>query len=219
MKNIRENLDYLKRETKKFCLEKEVIIVAVTKFAKIEEIREAIVWGIKDIGENKVQEAEKKFSLLPKNNISSHMVGHLQINKVKKAVRLFDLIHSIDSYNLALEINKEASKIGKTQDILIQVNISKEKSKRGIYVEEVLNVVKKITYLTNVSLKGLMTIAPFVSEEVVLRNCFRSLKNLHDTIIDKGINLKYLSMGMSNDYKIALQEGANMLRLGSAIFR
>lgn len=222
MGDIKENIDYLKKKIKEKCPEKEIVIVAVTKFVEISNIEEAIKLGIKDIGENKVQEAERKFPLLQKYDIKYHMIGHLQTNKAKKAVKLFDLIHSVDSYHLALEIDKEAKKINKVQDILLQVNTLEEESKYGVFIEQVLDLVKEIALLPNIALKGLMTVAPFVCEEVVLRDCFKKLKNLQDRISKqaiKGIQLKYLSMGMSNDYEIALQEGANMIRLGSAIFK
>ncbi|MDI6786599.1 MAG: YggS family pyridoxal phosphate-dependent enzyme [bacterium] len=222
MSNIKENLDYLKKKVKENCSAKEITIVAVTKFIEIDKIEEIVKFGIKDIGENKVQEAERKFPLLQKYNIKYHMIGHLQTNKVKKAVKLFDLIHSVDSYRLALEIDKEAKKLNKIQNILLQVNTSREESNYGILAEQTIQLVKELALLSNITLKGLMTIAPFVCEEIVLRDCFKNLKNLQDEISKqaiKGVQLKYLSMGMSNDYVIALQEGANMIRIGSAIFR
>jgi hypothetical protein len=220
MKSIKENLLLLRRDIEEICPEREVIIVAVTKLVEIDKIKEVIELGIRDVGENKVQEAERKFSHLKEYKIRYHMVGHLQKNKVKKAVRLFDLIHSVDSFQLVYEIDKEANKIEKIQDILLQVNISKEESKFGLSEKETLELIERIKSFKNISLKGLMTIAPFVKEEEILRECFRGLRRLKEDIEKRDLGeIKYLSMGMSNDYKIALEEGANMIRLGTFIFK
>ncbi|MBU0900104.1 YggS family pyridoxal phosphate-dependent enzyme, partial [bacterium] len=221
MESIKRNLSYLKKRIVHICPNRRVVIVVVTKLVEVDKVEEVIKQNIKNIGESKVQEAERKFSFLQKDKVKYHLIGHLQTNKVKTVVRLFDLIQSVDSYSLAYEINKEAEKINKVQDILLQVNTSKEKNKYGFFEEEVLNLIERLASMFNLSIKGLMTIAPFVSEEDRLRDCFKRLRNLQTKISKlniKGLKLKYLSMGMSNDYEIALQEGANMIRVGNAIF-
>lgn len=191
----------------------DITLVCVTKEAAIEQIRQAIACGVSDIGENRVQDAVKKYDVLGRL-VKWHLIGHLQANKVKKAVEIFDLIHSVDSVNLAEAISKEAAKINKVQNILIQANISGEKTKFGIKPEETLSLINNILPLNNIKVLGLMTIAPLVSDPENARKYFRSLKELTDAN-----NLDVLSMGMSNDYKIAIEEGATMVRIGSTIFK
>lgn len=183
----------------------DVSLVCVTKQVPIEDILEAISCGINIIGESRVEEALEKWDKLPKG-ISWHLVGHLQSRKVKDAVRIFDLIHSVDSAHLAEEINKRAGAIGKIQDILLEVNISGETSKYGFKPEDV-----RLVALPNVRVLGLMTMAPQTGDP---RPVFRRLKRMADDL-----GLKYLSMGMSQDYMAAVEEGSNMVRIGTAIFR
>lgn len=187
-------------------------LVCVTKNIPVEKIIEAISCGVDIIGESRVEEALEKYDKLPKG-ISWHLIGHLQTRKVKDAVRIFDLIHSVDSVHLAQEINKRAGAIGKIQDILLEVNISGEPTKYGFNPQEVGSAIDEIKKLPNVRVLGLMTMAPLVDDPELTRPIFRKLKKMAD-----GFGLIHLSMGMSNDYMVAVQEGATMVRIGSAIF-
>lgn len=206
----------------------EVILVCVTKGIDAEKIKEIINLGVLDIGENRVQEARKKYSLLtqianrtPLTEIHWHLIGHLQSNKARDAARLFNLIHSIDSLGLAQVINRGAAKIGKTQEILIEVNTSGESTKFGIKPENTITLVQEILKLTNVKLMGLMTIAPIVDNPEKARPYFRMIRELRNKIYDLRVTdyeLPVLSMGMSQDFEIAIEEGATMVRIGTAIF-
>lgn len=199
-----------------------VTIVAVTKGRTTAQIREALAAGILDIGENRIQEAAGKHrELADLRDIRWHMVGHLQTNKAKEAVRIFDLIHSVDSKHLAEEIDKQAQKIGKVQDILIEVNTSGEEAKFGIRPEGLPGLASAALNLKNIRLLGLMTIAPFADDPETTRPYFRALKGLLDGInVSSAIErrLAVLSMGMTGDFRVAIEEGATMVRLGRAIF-
>ncbi|MEM3374668.1 MAG: YggS family pyridoxal phosphate-dependent enzyme [Candidatus Woesearchaeota archaeon] len=203
-----------------------IVLVAVTKNRTIEEIKNLVSLGIKNIAENKIQEAEKKYFLLKdflkSNNVKFHFIGHLQKNKVKKAVLMFDVIQSVDSYELAFELNKRAFEIKKIQEIFIQVNIGKEKQKFGVEKEKLFDLIEKIKDLKNLKLNGLMCIAPFFDDAEKTRPYFREMKFLYDKINNKLSNEKkkidFLSMGMTNDYKIAIEEGSNMVRIGRGLF-
>jgi len=205
---------------------KDIVIVAVSKGRGIEQIRQAIEAGITDIGENKVQEALTKYNKPTTKDqrpttIKWHMVGHLQTNKAKDAVKIFDLIQSVDSLHLAAEINKQAAKINKVQDILIEVNTSAESSKFGLRPEEVSRVMADISKLKNINPQGLMTIAPLAEDPERSRPYFRLLKELGDTLDRRLMTNNQrltLSMGMSDDFEIAIEEGATMVRIGRAIF-
>ncbi len=192
----------------------DITLVCVTKKAEIEQIKEAIACGITDIGENRIQNAVEKYNLLRSPALKWHLIGHLQTNKVKKAVEVFSLIHSVDSFHLAEAISKEAARINKTQDILIQVNTSEEQSKFGIKPEQAIDLFNKIVLLNNIKVLGLMTLGPLQGGQEAARQCFRTLKKLFDEL-----NLKVLSMGMSGDYQAAIEEGSTMVRIGSAIFK
>lgn len=200
---------------------KSVRLVAVTKTVPKEKIKEAISEGVTIIGESYIQEAlEKKDSLLI-YPVSWHFIGHLQTKKAKYAVRYFDLIHSVDSIKLAVELDKEAGKIKKIQDILIQVNLSGEKTKFGARADDVLNMVKKISELKNLAVKGLMTIPPPFKDPEKARPYFKELCKLRSFIAQSSIpqiSMNEMSMGMTSDYKIAIQEGATLVRIGTAIF-
>lgn len=204
----------------------QITLVAISKGRTFEEIRQIIEAGITDIGENRVQEAVAKYRELSTRyslltTLRWHMVGHLQTNKVKEAVRIFDLIQSVDSIRLAAEIDKEAGKINKIQGILVQVNTAKEAAKYGLKPEETEEAIKEIARFKNVNIKGLMTIAPLVDNPEKTRPYFRTLRELRDEISNFGIcNLEFgiLSMGMTNDFEIAIEEASDMLRLGRAIF-
>lgn len=201
-----------------------ITIVGVSKNRAVSGIKEVIDCGIINIGENKVQEAFLKYNELKAKGVDGlkwHMVGHLQTNKVKEAVKIFDLIHSVDSVRLLEEINKEAVKINKIQDILIEVNTSGEKAKFGFNPDETIDAVKQISEFKNVNIKGLMTVAPIVDNPQFARTYFKLLRELKDQINTLHIThytLHILSMGMSDDFEIAVEEGSNMLRLGRVIF-
>lgn len=195
-------------------------LLPVTKNRSIEEIHALYDLGYRIFGENRVVELLEKKEQLPED-IDWHLIGHLQTNKVKKIVKNAKLIHSVDSIRLIKEINKEASKLDYVQDILIQVNISKEESKSGFSVEELDNVMEVVNELRNIRILGLMTMAPLTKNSEVIKKVFSSLKNLfekYNKISYNNISMNFLSMGMSSDYKIALEEGANLLRIGSKIF-
>ena len=225
MEIIKNNLKIINVKIKKAALKasrnpEKIKLVAVTKAAAIEQIKEAINAGVKIIGENKVQEAKEKYQILSAD-IEWHLVGHLQTNKVKYAVEIFDLIHSVDSIKLAKEIDRRSLQFGKITNVLIEVNISGEKTKYGIKPEEVVPFLKEISEFPRVWIRGLMTIAPIVEDKERARPYFRKLRELSKEIKSKNIkNVKmdYLSMGMTEDFEIAIEEGANMVRIGRGIF-
>ena len=225
MEIIKNNLKIINVKIKKAALKasrnpEKIKLVAVTKAAAIEQIKEAINAGVKIIGENKVQEAKEKYQILSAD-IEWHLVGHLQTNKVKYAVEIFDLIHSVDSIKLAKEIDRRSLQFGKITNVLIEVNISGEKTKYGIKPEEVVPFLKEISEFPRVWIRGLMTIAPIVEDKEKARPYFRKLRELSKEIKSKNIkNVKmdYLSMGMTEDFEIAIEEGANMVRIGRGIF-
>lgn len=203
-----------------------VTLVAVSKGRTSEQIRQAIEAGITDIGENRVQEASLKYKQFSPVNrgpsvIRWHMVGHLQTNKAKDAVAIFDLIQSVDSMRLASEIDRQAARINKIQDILLEVKTSPEAAKFGIKPEDAVEVLKKISALKNTSVKGLMTVAPITDKPEEARLYFRMLRELRDKIYElrvAGCELRILSMGMTDDFEVAIEEGSTMVRLGRAIF-
>jgi pyridoxal phosphate enzyme (YggS family) len=199
---------------------KSVRLVAVSKTVPASRVKEAIDAGVDILGENYVQETRSKFNELAAYPISWHFIGHLQTNKAKYAVRLFDLIHSVDSLKLARELDKQAKKVNKVQDILIQINIGKEASKSGADAENALNLVKDVSSLENISVKGLMIMPPFFNNPEKERPYFSGLRNLRDHIRQtlKGVDLYELSMGLSNDFEVAIEEGATFVRIGTAIF-
>ncbi len=200
----------------------DVRLVAVTKTVGIDEIRKAADIGLRVFGENKIQEAKEKIANLKfeisNSNIEWHLIGHLQRNKAKYAVGLFELIHSLDSEELAVDLNKEAEKAGKIQRVLIQVKLSSEEAKSGIPEQQLPLLVEKVTRLENLKLEGLMTIPPFFDEPEPTRPFFKRLRELREGLEEKGYVLPELSMGMSNDYEVAIQEGATLVRIGTAIF-
>ncbi|MDR5694095.1 MAG: YggS family pyridoxal phosphate-dependent enzyme [Armatimonadota bacterium] len=196
----------------------EVTLVAVTKGVGIDRVLEAIASGVTHIGENRVQEAAVKFPHLPPG-IVRHMVGHLQRNKAKLALRLFDLIHSVDSLRLAEELNRRAMDAGVTMDVLIQVNVSGEPTKYGISPEEVEALVENMTSFPGLRLRGLMTIAPLGEHAEQARPYFRRLRELGERLRNKvRLEKLELSMGMTDDFEVAVEEGATIVRIGRAIF-
>jgi len=208
----------------------DVILIAVTKTVDTETIKEAIDAGLRIFGENRVQEAQKKISnlkfqiTLPVPSIGGvkwHLIGHLQKNKAKHAVQLFDVIHSVDSVELAEELNKQAEKIEKIQRVLVQVKLSEEETKHGINEKDLMPLVEIICGLKSLKLDGLMTIPPYVEDAEDARPYFRRLRELIDKINSLRIThhaLRELSMGMSHDFETAIEEGATMVRIGTAIF-
>jgi pyridoxal phosphate enzyme (YggS family) len=183
-------------------------------------VKEAIDAGVDILGENYIQEARTKFNVLAACPVSWHFIGRLQTNKAKYAVRLFDLIHSVDTLKLAGELDKQAKKVNKVQNILIQINIGKEPSKSGVDENTAANLIKDVTRLENLSVKGLMIMPPFFNDPEKVRPYFSALRNLRDRIHQKipGVDLNELSMGMTGDFEAAVEEGATFVRIGTAIF-
>lgn len=180
-------------------------------------MREAIDAGATDIGENRVQEAAEKFPALERN-VTRHLIGHLQTNKVKPAVKLFDLIQSVDSVHLATALDKAAASIGKVQDVLIQVNAARESQKSGVLLEDLNALINFVDAAVNLRLRGLMMIAPNLPDVEDCRPLFRQMRKLFDELKSAREAFDFLSMGMTHDYKIAVAEGANVVRVGTAIF-
>lgn len=196
----------------------EIKLVAVSKTKPVEIILEAYNLGLRDFGENKAQELKTKVAELPKD-INWHFIGHLQTNKVKEVVQVAELIHSVDSIKIAGEINKRARTIEKVQNILIEVNTSEEDTKFGLSsIEQVKEIALFCTEASNLNLCGLMTMAPFTDNKKILRDCFIKLREMKENLNYNGFNLKELSMGMTNDYEIAIEEGATIVRIGTALF-
>jgi pyridoxal phosphate enzyme (YggS family) len=195
----------------------EVKLVAVSKTVDAARIREAIEAGASILGENYVQEAQKKIEELGRP-VSWHFIGHLQTNKAKYAVRLFDLIHSLDNLPLAEELDRRAGQVRQTLKVMIEVNLSGEATKFGTDEEKVLNLSRKILDLPHLSLEGLMTMPPYFDSPEMSRPYYVRLRELKERIVRGGIPMKELSMGMSNDFDIAIEEGATYVRVGTAIF-
>ncbi|MEW6162323.1 MAG: YggS family pyridoxal phosphate-dependent enzyme [Nitrospirota bacterium] len=200
----------------------DVKLVAVTKTVDIKRIREAIDYGLRVFGESRVQEAKEKISNL-KSQISNskiewHLVGHLQRNKAKIAVQLFDLIHSLDSMGLADELDKHAERAGKIQKVLVQVKLSEEETKHGVPREDLMDLIEAVAEMKNLRLEGLMTMPPFFDDPEMARPYFRELRELRDKMVSSGYELPELSMGMTNDFEVAIEEGATMVRIGTGIF-
>ncbi|MBO4695743.1 MAG: YggS family pyridoxal phosphate-dependent enzyme [Lachnospiraceae bacterium] len=199
----------------------EVTLIAVSKTKPLSMITEAMESGQAEFGENKVQEMCEKAAQLDGQPVHWHLIGHLQSNKVKKAVSVAELIHSVDSLSLAQEIDKYAAKAGKCQDILLEVNVADEESKFGLKPDEVIPLVKEIAGLKNLRLRGLMTVAPYTDDAETNRPYFRAL---HDLMVDinkkniDNISVDILSMGMSGDYGVAVEEGATHVRVGTYLF-
>jgi len=195
-------------------------LLAVTKTVSPLHIGKAIDAGISMFGENYVQEAKEKIAVIEKN-VQWHMIGHLQTNKAKYAVKLFDYIHSVDRIDLATELDKKAGLCGRKINILIEVNVSGEDTKNGIPVDAVITLIKDVSRMQNLSVRGLMTMAPYSANPEDARPYFRILRNLRDNIISEGItgtHMEELSMGMTDDFEVAIEEGATIVRIGRAIF-
>lgn len=198
----------------------EITLIAVSKTKPVEMIKEVYGLGIRNFGENKVQELKEKYNLLPKD-IKWHMIGHLQTNKVKDIIDKVHLIHSVDSIHLAEVIEKEAAKKDIIINILLEVNVSGEESKYGIKAEELKKVIEEISKFSHIKIKGLMTVAPYTINSEENREFFSKLRELSIEIKEKNIynvDMEILSMGMTNDYIVAIEEGSTMVRIGTGIF-
>lgn len=226
--NIKIILERIEKAKNKAVRKDEVKLIAVTKTVFVDKIIEAVSYGITDIGENRVQEAERKFAELSKFKefpetvkIKKHLIGHLQTNKVKKAVELFDLIQSVDTVYLLEEINKQAEKIKKIQECFIEIKVSEEEKKYGLNPDELEVILTKAKEYKFVKISGLMAIAPYFENPELARPYFRRAKELFDRFYSQFSILNpqlYLSMGMTGDFEIAIEEGSNMVRVGTGIF-
>jgi pyridoxal phosphate enzyme (YggS family) len=219
LKRIHERIDQAASRCNRSA--ESIRLIAVSKTIPTAVVREAIDCGVTDLGENYIQEARDKVNELATAPVNWHFIGHLQSNKAKYAVRLFDLIHSVDSLKLATELNKYAQKIDKIQAVLVQVNVAKEESKTGIFVEETIGLLKQLSRLDNIAVNGLMTMPPYFNAPDKVRPFFAALRDLRDRIRTEnitGISMDELSMGMTGDFEAAIEEGATMVRIGTAIF-
>lgn len=222
---VAENLETVEKRIQAACersgrKREEVTLIAVSKTKPVEMLQEAYDHGMRYFGENKVQELVDKYEVMPED-IHWQMIGHLQRNKVKYIVDKASLIHSVDSLRLAETIDKEAEKKGVTANILIEVNMAKEDTKFGLMPEDVRGFVKEVSKFQNIRVKGLMTIAPFVEDPEENRVHFANLRKLSVDIEKEKVNnvtMSILSMGMTNDYEVAIEEGATMVRVGTGIF-
>ena len=205
---------------------KDITLVGVTKYADVANIRQAIEAGLGHIGENRLQDSEEKYIQIRQafSQVKRHFLGHLQTNKIKDVLQLFDVIQSVDSHHLAEAIEKHAASLNRWVDVLIQVNTSGEKQKFGVAPSQCLELIDQMNDCPHLHIQGLMTVGPLTEDEAMIRQTFRDLRNLKEQVekqwpADSRVQMKYLSMGMSHDFKIALEEGSNMVRIGSAIFK
>jgi pyridoxal phosphate enzyme (YggS family) len=197
-----------------------VLLVAAAKTREPREVSEAIEAGVRIVGENYIQEAERAFREVGRK-AEWHFIGHLQRNKVKKAVALFDMIETVDSVEIAGEIDKRCAQAGRTMLVLIEVNSGREPQKSGVYPEKAESLIRDIAALKYIRVMGLMTMGPLTADPAEIRGCFRETKEVFDRtkkLEIPGVEMKYLSMGMTDSYRIALEEGANIVRIGSLIF-
>lgn len=232
MNNIKQNLQQVKERIRQAAEKsnrdpESIRLVAVSKTVPAETIQKAIAAGVTILGESYIQEARSKISAVspPPASVSWHFIGHLQTNKAGYAVRLFDLIHSVDSFKLAHALNREAGKINKIQAVLIQVNIAREKTKSGIATQEARKLIAEIGTLSNIKVKGLMTMPPYFNNPEKARPYFDDLRLLSDQIkkninpiLTPNLSISELSMGMSGDFEVAIAAGATLVRIGTAIF-
>ena len=222
---IKENIAEVEKKVAAACersgrKREDVLLLAVSKTIDVDRIKEAVDCGLTSLGENKVQEIMDKYDAMGPD-VKWHLIGHLQTNKVKYIIDKVDLIHSVESLKLAEEISKRAEAKGVTANILLEVNVADEESKFGIKVDECEEMVRKISVLPNIVIRGLMTVAPFVEHPEENRGYFRQLKQLLVDINSKkmdNVNMEVLSMGMTGDYEVAIEEGATIVRVGTGIF-
>jgi pyridoxal phosphate enzyme (YggS family) len=223
---LKQRLEQVRERIRKVCEScnrdaDSVRLVAVSKTIPAGTVKEAIESGVRILGENYVQEAREKFDALIQYPVSWHFIGHLQSNKTKYAVRLFDLIHSVDSLKLARELDKQAKKVDKIQQILVQVNISEEDTKSGIRADEAPRLISEISELENLSIRGLMTMPPYFYQPEKVKPFFAALRKLRDQVKERSltnVSMEELSMGMTGDFEVAIEEGATLVRIGTAIF-
>ena len=223
---IKENIEAIEAriaKTAKDCgrTPEDVTLIGVSKRKPVALIEAAIASGHRDFGENYIQEAMEKIDAIGRDKACWHFIGHLQSNKAKFAVKYFDLIHTVDKVKLAKEISKQAAKIDKTQNILIQINIAEEETKSGAQATEARDLVRQVSNLPNLKIKGLMCMPPFFDDPELARPYFCQVKQLQREIaaLDlPGVGMEHLSMGMSNDFTVAVEEGATLVRVGTAIF-
>ena len=226
MSRITDNIDYVEERIAKACERgkrerSEVTLIAVSKTKPVPDLMEALNYGINIFGENKVQEIRDKTEIMGTDGIHWHMIGHLQANKVKYLIGVVDLIHSVDNDKLAEEIEKQAAKHDTVMDVLCEVNMAGEDTKFGLKPEETMDFVKRISKLKHLRIRGLMTIAPYTEESETNRVYFRGLRELKDRINAEkiaGVTMDTLSMGMTGDYEVAIEEGATFVRVGTGIF-
>lgn len=226
MPTIKDNFDKINKQimdTAVSCGRKPdtIQLIAVSKRKSVETIRQGIQAGAKHFGENYIQEAIEKIDIIGKDGLCWHFIGHLQSNKAKFAVKYFDYIHTIDTLKLAKAIDKQAKKIDKIQKILVQVNIGEEESKSGTHTEDTVQLAEQITSFENLSLQGLMCMPPYFSEPEKARVYFKQLGHIKEKITAlnlDNVSMEHLSMGMSNDFKVAISEGSTMVRVGTSIF-
>lgn len=224
--SIRENIDDIVKRIEDTCKKvgrnpNDITVIAVSKTVESERAREAVEAGINNLGENRVQELVKKYDELKDLDIKWHMIGHLQKNKVKYIIDKTVLIHSVESLSLAEEINKRAEKNNLIANVLVELNIGEEDSKFGIKEESVYDFILSLEKFENIRVLGLMTVAPFCENPEDVRWVFKKMKNIYDEISTMNLRnteMKYLSMGMTNDFEIAIEEGSNIIRIGTAIF-
>ncbi len=196
---------------------RDITLVAVTKTVREEQIMQAFTLGVRHFGENRVQEALPKIAALP-YQLNWHFIGHLQTNKVKQVVEHFSLIQSLDRFKLAGALQQEGEKQERTVNVLLQVNIGAEESKHGFAVEEAEDALRAVADYSRLRVQGLMAIAPYLHNPEELRPYFRRLRQIYETVNIPGVEMRYLSMGMTNDFEVAVEEGSNMVRLGTALF-
>lgn len=221
---LKDNLDEIQKNIKEACDRSgrsvdDVTLVAVTKTVEADVMNASIELGVQIVGENRVQEIRRKFDDV--KPVSWHQIGHLQTNKVKYIADKVDMIHSVDSIRLAKEISDKALKHERVIDILIQVNVAEEEQKFGINEGQLPSVLEEVSKMPSIRVKGLMLIAPFADDPETVRPIFRRMKEIFDSTKNNNydnVEMQYLSMGMSGDYVVAIEEGANMVRIGSGIF-
>lgn len=226
MTNISENLDFIKQQIKsaaESCGRNtgQITLIAVSKRKSVENIQECIDAGGNHFGENYIQEAVQKIDEIGIDKACWHFIGHLQSNKAKVAVKYFEYIHTVDTLKLAREIDKQASKIDKIQKVLLQVNISQEQTKSGSSIDEIIKLVKQLPDFRHIRIKGLMCMPPFFDDPELARPYFKKLVQIRSEIEKLNlpdISMAHLSMGMSNDFKVAIEEGSTMVRVGTSIF-
>lgn len=224
--NIKENIDDILNRVASSAIRagrkpEDITVIAVTKTVDSNRAKEAVDAGLYNLGENKVQEFINKYEQLSDLNIKWHMIGHLQKNKVKYIIEKTELIHSVESLDLAKEIDKRAKQHQIVSNVLIELNIGEEDSKFGLNAENVYDFVKAMEQFDNIKVSGLMTVAPYCEEPEDIRWLFKKMKEIFDSISKmelKNTDMKYLSMGMTNDFEVAIEEGSNIVRIGTAIF-